>query len=193
MDQGSLPPAACSPSAPSRARRELFARLRALGIAAPTVPYPGHGTVEEGRALRGQMAGCFTKNLLLCDKRGKLFLVVAQEERAIDLKTLHRLIGASGRLGFAPGEQMRALLGVEPGALTPLALLFDRERQVTSVIDRLLLGEKQVKFHPLVNTQSTGVAPEELLRFIRSCGREPLLVFFDDPSAAHQPSSEEPS
>ena len=159
---------------------ELFQHLTALGIKVHTVDYPPHKTVEEGRALRGQMSGCFTKNLLLRDKKGKLFLIVAQEDRSIDLKTLHRLIGANGRLGFAPGELMRELLGVEPGALTPLALLFDRDRQVTPVIDGHLLREEQVNFHPLTNTQSTGIDPRDLLKFIEACGHIALVVSFDD-------------
>lgn len=28
------------------------------------MPYPAHSTAEEGKALRGQMSGRFTKNLL---------------------------------------------------------------------------------------------------------------------------------
>ena len=79
---------------------KLLARFAKLGIAAPTVPYPAHQTVEEGKALRGDMAGTFTKNLLLKDKKGRLFLVVAHEDGNVDLKTLHTRIGASGRLGF---------------------------------------------------------------------------------------------
>jgi Ala-tRNA(Pro) deacylase len=82
-------------------RERLLRRLDELGIAATMVPYPAHRTVEEGKALRGRMAGTFTKNLLLKDKKGRLFLVAAHEDRVIDLKTLHSRIGASGRVGFA--------------------------------------------------------------------------------------------
>jgi Ala-tRNA(Pro) deacylase len=74
----------------------LFQRFHELGIAAETVPYPAHQTVEEGKALRGQMAGTFTKNLLLRDKKKRLFLVVAHEDCALDLKTLHPRVGANG-------------------------------------------------------------------------------------------------
>ena len=48
---------------------KLLSRFAELGIAAPTVPYPAHQTVEEGKALRGDMSGTFTKNLLLKDKK----------------------------------------------------------------------------------------------------------------------------
>jgi len=157
----------------------MLTRLAELGIVAPIVAYPAHETVEEGKLLRGEMAGTFTKNLLLKDKKGRLFLLSIHEDLALDLKTLHTRIGANGRLGFAPPEKMVELLGVLPGALTPLGLLNDTEGQVTAVIDATLLEADQLNFHPLVQTQSVGLHPDELLRFIRSCGREPLIVDFE--------------
>ena len=163
------------------ARRRLFERFAALGIKARTVPYPAHRTVEEGKALRGAMAGQFTKNLLLKDKKGGLFLVVVHEDRALDLKSLHTRIGASGRVGFAGAQQMRQILGIEPGALTPFALINDIERRVIPVLDATLLDAQQVNFHPLINTESTGVRPDELLAFVRDCGHEPLIISFDRP------------
>ncbi|MFO1300766.1 MAG: prolyl-tRNA synthetase associated domain-containing protein [Burkholderiaceae bacterium] len=160
----------------SDARARLRRRFLELGIEAPTVPYPAHRTVEEGKALRGRMSGRFTKNLLLKDRKGRLFLVVAHEDRVVDLKKLHTRIGASGQLSFAPAERMRAALAIEPGALTPLALLEDTAGLVTAVIDAGLMDADQLNFHPLVNTESTGIAPRDLLAFIASCGREPLIV-----------------
>lgn len=109
-----------------RSRERLFERLRELGVNIAVLPYPAHRTVEEGKTLRGEMAGQFTKNLLLRDKKGRLFLLVADEDRAIDLRNLHARIGATGRLGFAQSDQMREILGIEPGALTPLALINDQ-------------------------------------------------------------------
>jgi Ala-tRNA(Pro) deacylase len=158
------------------AQVHLFARLSSLGIAAPTVPYPAHATIDEGKRLRGQMAGTFTKNLLLKDKKGRLFLLAIHEDRELNLKTLHTVLGANGRLGFASGERMMEVLGLTPGALTPLGIINDRDCLVTVVVDAVLRDADQVNFHPLVNTQSTGLSPDELFAFIRSCGREPMVV-----------------
>ena len=156
-------------------RERLFRCLEALGIEAPTVPYPAHRTVEEGKALRGDMDGTFTKNLLLQDKKRRLFLIVAHEDQTVDLKTLHKRIGGSGRLRFASAGQMHDALGIAPGALTPLALLNDGEGLVTVVIDTGLMDADQVNFHPLVNTESTGIKPADLLAFISSCGRDAVI------------------
>jgi Ala-tRNA(Pro) deacylase len=125
------------------ARARLRQRFARLGISAP-VPYPAHATVDEGKRLRGDMAGTFTKNLLLKDKKGRLFLLAIHEDRDLDLKTLHTLLGAQGRLGFASGDRMIEILGVAPGALTPLGVINDRDGLVTVAIDAALLDAKQL-------------------------------------------------
>lgn len=112
----------------------LFAYLDSLGIAHKSISHPPLFTVEEGRVLRGQMPGAHTKNLFLRDKKGTPFLVVALEDAAIPLKSLHRLLGASGRFSFGSAELMRELLGVEPGSVTPFAAINDTHLRVTVVL-----------------------------------------------------------
>jgi Ala-tRNA(Pro) deacylase len=125
------------------------------------------------------MPGTFTKNLLLKDKKGRLFLVVAEETRSIDLRTLHGKIGANGRLGFASPEIVRNILGVEPGALTPLALMHDRNRATTVVLDEKIMNDAQLNFHPLVNTESIGLAPIQLMQFITATRHQYIVANLD--------------
>jgi Ala-tRNA(Pro) deacylase len=161
-------------------RDELFLRLAELGIETSTLPYPAHRTVEEGKALRGEMPGTFTKNLLLKDKKGRLFLVVAQEDSVLDLKTLHARVGGQGRLGFAAPDQVRDLLGVEPGAITPFGLINDTGQAVAPVIEAALLASERLNFHPLEQSGSTSIRPDDLLRFVRACGHMPACVVLAD-------------
>lgn len=160
-------------------RDRLFERFAELAIDVKIVPYPAHKTVEEGKALRGAMAGTFIKNLLLKDKKSRHFLLSIHEDRQIDLKSLHKRLGAKGQLGFASGERVEDYLGVVPGALTPLGLINDSGGAVTAVVDNALLDAEQLNFHPLVNNESVGLRPSDLLSFIRSCGREPMIVDFE--------------
>src|SRR5271157_1774247 len=149
---------------------ELFAYLDSLGIAHQTVGHPPVFTVEEARELRGQVPGGHTKNLFLRDKKGALFLVVAPEDAAIELKSLHRLLGASGRFSFASAELLRETLGVEPGSVTPFAAINDTAGRVTIVLDAALMAHDVLNFHPLVNTGTTTIAREGLLKFLDATG-----------------------
>jgi Ala-tRNA(Pro) deacylase len=159
-------------------QQAVIAFLKTLGIDINLVSYPAHSTVESGRS--GDMPGTFTKNLFLKDKKVCLFLVVAEEAWSIDLRTLNAKIGAPGRLGFAPPNTVPEILGVEPGALTPLALIHDGSRAATVVLDAKIMNDAQLNFHPLVNTQRIGLSPAQLLIFIAATGHQHIVAELDN-------------
>ena len=132
--------------------------------------HPPLFTVEQSQFLRGQIAGGHTKNLFLKDKRGALFLVTTLEEAEVDLKSLHRRLGASGRFSFGSAEQMRATLGVDPGSVTPFGVLNDTDARVTVVLDAAMLAHETLNFHPLVNTMTTSISRDDLVRFLAATG-----------------------
>ena len=154
---------------------DLFARLSELGIETETVRHPAVFTVEESKALRGDLPGGHTKNLFLKDKKGALWLVVALEDRAIDMKDLRRRIG-SAALSFGRPELLKEVLGIDPGSVTPFAVINDTGNRVNVVLDAEMMSLRALNFHPLTNTATTSVTPDGLAAFLRSCGREPAVV-----------------
>jgi Ala-tRNA(Pro) deacylase len=155
---------------------ELFATLDRLGIAHRTVSHVPLFTVEQSRALRGQIPGGHTKNLFIKDKKDALFLVTALEDAAIELKSLHRLLGASGRFSFGSADLLREALGIEPGAVTPFAAMNDGARRVTVVLDATLMTHDTINCHPLVNTMTTSLARDDLVRFLEATGHPPRIL-----------------
>ncbi len=155
---------------------DLFAFLTRLGIPHPTVTHPPLFTVEQSQALRGTIPGGHTKNLFLKDKKGALFLVTAEEDASIPLKSLHQALGASGRFSFGSADLLREVLGVEPGAVTPLAAINDSAGRVTLVLDAGLMEHGIINCHPLVNTMTTSLRREDLLTFLKATGHEPAIL-----------------
>jgi len=160
---------------------ELFATLDRLGIAHPTVSHPPLFTVEQSQSLRGAIAGAHTKNLFLKDKKDALFLVTALEDALIELKSLHRLLGASGRLSFGSAELLRETLGVEPGVVTPFGAINDTAGRVTIVLDQALMAHATINAHPLVNSMTTSIAREDLIKFLDATGHKPRIVLVSEP------------
>jgi len=154
--------------------QQLFARLEGLGIAHRTVEHPAVFTVEQAKALRGDLPGHHIKNLFLRNKKEEMWLVVALEDRAIDLKRLGEVLGA-GRLSFGSAERLRRHLGVEPGSVTPLALINDKGRAVRLVLDRGLVDSAPINAHPLVNTMTTSLASQDLVKFLEATGHPPRI------------------
>lgn len=157
-------------------RADLSGMLASLGIETVTVDHPPLFTVEESRALRGRIEGGHTKNLLLKDKKGSVFLIVAEEDRTLDLKTIHKAIGAQGRVSFVGADQMVAMIGVSPGSVTAFALANDAEHAVRLVLDEGLLAHDMVNCHPLTNEATTTIRRDDLLRFFAATGHEPLIL-----------------
>src|SRR3954447_12481981 len=145
---------------------DLFAYLDRLGIQHSTVSHPPLFTVEQSQALRGRIPGGHTKNLFLKDKKDALFLVVAHEDARIDLKGLHRLLGASGRFSFGSANLLQEVWGVLPGAVTPFGAINDEAGRVTVVLDSDLMGHALVNAHPLVNTSTTTLTAADLIKFL---------------------------
>ncbi len=154
---------------------DLFARLSALGIETRTHVHRPVFTVEESRDLRGALPGAHCKTLFLKDRKGVLFLCVVEETRRLDMRRLSDLLG-SGRLSFASAERLGDRLGIEPGAVTPFALINDRAAEIRPVLDAEVMAAPLANFHPLVNDRTTAIRPDDLLRFIAACGHAPTVL-----------------
>ncbi len=154
-----------------------------LGIAPQTVEHEAAFTVDSARELRGTIAGLHIKNLFLKDKKGTMFLVVAPEEKPVDLKRLHGVIGAKGRLSFGSADAMARYLGVTPGSVTPLALINDVEGAVSCVVDTALTEAQIVNAHPLRNTATTSLSVDGFFAVLDHIGHTPQIVALPEPDA----------
>jgi Ala-tRNA(Pro) deacylase len=155
---------------------QLCDHLRTRGLQVDRIDHRAVFTVEESQSLREAMPGLHSKNLFLKDKKGRLFLVSARSNARIDLKRLHEVLGASGRLSFGSAELLMEKLGVTPGSVTAFAVINDRAGEVTMVLDANLMTGEEMNFHPLINTATLRIGREDMLAFLRDAGHEPLIV-----------------
>jgi len=163
-----------APAAPPTSPEQLLARLAALGIKSHTISHPPVFTVEESKALRGKLPGGHVKNLFLRNKKGAMWLIVAEEDRRIDLKALGERIGA-GKVSFGSAERLMQYLGC-CRARHPLRPDQRQGVEVQVVIDKALLAHDPVNVHPLTNDRTTAIAPKDLLAFIEACGHKPQVL-----------------
>ena len=162
----------------TNAQEALFAQLDALGISHKTYTHRAVFTVEDSAGLKAGLPGGHTKNLFLKDKKGALFLVNAIADTQIPVNRLHTILGCQ-RLSFGKPDLLEASLGVTPGSVTFFAILNDAEGRVRLVLDKKLFDYELVNFHPLLNTATTAIKPDDLPVFARACGCEPFIVDFD--------------
>jgi len=159
--------------------QDLLDHLDRAGIAHTTLEHAPVFRVGEGAEIKAQLAGGHTKNLFLKDAKGRLWLITALGETKIDLKGLPARIG-SAKLSFGSAEILGEVLGVEPGSVTPFALINDADRRVTLILDAALVASDPVNFHPLTNTATTQVSQRGFQAFLETLGVTPLVVEFQE-------------
>ncbi|HET6467866.1 MAG TPA: prolyl-tRNA synthetase associated domain-containing protein [Geminicoccaceae bacterium] len=162
---------------------DILAYLDALGIRTGTYTHPPVFTVEESLVHTAHLPGVHVKNLFLKDRKDRLWLVTCRHELRVDLVRLSKDLGAA-RFSFGRPELLEEVLGVEPGSVTPLALVNDRGRRVQAVLDQGILAAEELNCHPLRNTASTVLRSADLVRFLEATGHPPLVVPIPEIAAA---------
>ncbi len=157
---------------------QLLRRLDELGIEHRTLTHPPVLTVEAAREHTGHLPGGHCKSLFLKDKKGGLWLLVCLDHRRIDMGRLAKVVGCP-RLSFGQPDLLQAVLGVMPGAVTPFALINDRERRVQPLLDQAMLDHAELNYHPLTNAATTTIKASDLLKFVDACGHRPQILDLD--------------
>ncbi|CTQ46136.1 prolyl-tRNA synthetase associated domain-containing protein [Roseibium aggregatum] len=166
-------------------RDDLLAYFEELGIPVTTVDHEPVFTVAESGDLHDRIPGGHTKNLFVKDKKGRLFLIVALHDAEIDLKKVHQIIGAQGRVSFGNADLLMEVLGVEPGSVTPFSLINDREAQrVTPVFDAAMMQHEVLNYHPLKNNATTAISAADLLKFASACGHTAQVLAVSEEAKA---------
>jgi Ala-tRNA(Pro) deacylase len=160
---------------PSPAEQLLLDTLHRLDVQFQSLEHAAVFTVAESADIHHALPGFHTKNLFLKDEGGVFWLVTAPADTAVDIKALRHKIG-SKRLSFGKPEAMMELLGLEPGSVTPLAVINDTGGKVTLVLDAALTGDMLVNVHPLRNTATIGMGGTDLVRVATALGHPPIIV-----------------
>jgi Ala-tRNA(Pro) deacylase len=159
---------------------DLFAFLDSLKIAYTTRTHAPVFTVSESQSLRDEIPGGHTKNLFVKDKKDQYFVLTVEEHAIVDLKTVHKVIGASSRVSFGKPEAMMDFLGVAPGSVTVFGAINDTGHNVTFVLDEDLMAFDVINGHPLTNDATTSIGRDDLVRFLQATGHRPLVLKVTD-------------
>jgi Ala-tRNA(Pro) deacylase len=133
-------------------------------------------TSEQAQRLITRLPGAPAKNLFLRDSKGRRhFLLVFDHAKALDLRALAGQVGAS-RLSLASPERLKDRLGIEPGAVSLMALVNDAAHQVEVLIDEDIWQADALQCHPLVNTATLVISLEDVKKFLEATGHAVRLV-----------------
>lgn len=153
----------------------LLARLKELGIRHSFFEHKPVFTVAEAETIEHDIPGTHCRNLFLRDRKKNNFLLCLQNATSVDIKKLAPVLG-SDKLSFGSPERLWEYLGVRPGSVCPFCIINDSHHQVKIFLDKSMMEDEILNFHPMVNTMTIGIAPADLVRFIESTGHAPYIV-----------------
>ena len=138
--------------------------------------HPPVYTVEDVKQVTPDIPGSKTKNLFLRDKKGARHLLVSvPAAKRVDLKMLTKVIGAT-RLSFGSPDRLKKYLGIDPGAVSILAIINDPDKAVEVFVDKALWGAEAYQYHPLVNTSTLAIKHDHLKRFLEKIGHDVHII-----------------
>lgn len=162
---------------------EIYRDFEQRGVTVEKLEHPAVFTVEESAAIHEALPGAHTKNLFLKDRNGHFWLIVLPSGRRADLKAFAQVLGA-GKFSFGKPDDMERMLGVTPGAVTPLAVVNAAPESVSLVFDEDFKNEEQIAVHPLRNTATIAVPFYDLISWLGEKGHASRIVDLPDPVVA---------
>ena len=157
--------------------KEILALLDELSIPYRLASHAAASSMEDLTSVERELGAVFCKNLFLCNRQKTVFyLLLIREDKRFRTAEVSKLIGSS-RLSFGEEAPLYEMLGVHPGAITPLGLVFDSEKQIRLLIDKDLLALDEICVHPCVNTCSAAIKTADLIeKYIPFTGHAPQYL-----------------
>ncbi len=167
------------PEKNNRLKKEMdsYELLERLGISYYRLDHDEAKSVEDCLEVEELLDIEIYKNLFLCNSsKNEYFLLTMLGNKKFDTKIVSKQVGSS-RLSFAGPEDLEEYLNLQPGSVSVLGLMFDKERKVKLLIDKDLLADEYFGCHPCVNTSSLKITTKDLLeKFLPYTGHTPMFV-----------------
>ena len=150
---------------PVAAAQAVYQALDTMGIAYEVVHHPPANSTEEADAYIEGHVGVRSKTLLLCNrKKTAYYLLVMDDAKRLDMKQLGGLLGEKG-MQFASAEQLWQKMALTPGVVSLFGLLNNSQRDIQICLDKEMLSQSRISFHPNDNSQTLFMAMADVFRF----------------------------
>lgn len=152
----------------------LYEVLKELNIEFKEIEHEPVFTIKQAQSIKTKIEGVGCKNLFLTDKKGRYILVILNENKKANIKQIEKMVGVS-HLSFADTAELKKILKLEQGSVTPFGILNDTDSKVILIIDSDL-KDKKLLFHPNVNTKTISITYDNLIKFIEFEEHDYMLI-----------------
>lgn len=157
-------------------KQEVYEFLQAKGVTYEVTEHKAVYNMDELAEVELPYPEADAKNLFVRDdKKSSYYLITVRGGKRVDLQEFRKAYGTR-RLSFASAEDLKRLLGLFPGSVTPLGLLNNTEKNVKLFLDSDFGEDDLIGVHPNENTATVWLKAGDLVRLIREHGNEVELI-----------------
>lgn len=155
----------------------VYDLLDSLGIEYLRTDHAHADTMEACNEIDKVLDVLICKNLFLCNRqKTKFYLLMMPGDKPFKTKELSSQIN-SARLSFASAEAMEEYLDIQPGSVSVMGLMNDKENAVNLLVDEDVLKGEYVGCHPCVNTSSLKIKTTDVFdKFLKAVGHTATVV-----------------
>ena len=145
--------------------------LDQLGINYVRTDHEAADNMEACNEIDAILEVVICKNLFLCNRqKTKFYLLMMPGDKKFKTKELSKQIN-SARLSFADAQAMLQYLDIEPGAVSIMGLMNDKDHAVQLLIDEDVLKDPYLGCHPCVCTSSLKMKTADVIeKFLPATG-----------------------
>ena len=156
-------------------KTETYQYLTDRGISYEVTEHGAVYNMEELAAVDLPYPDCDAKNhFVRDDKKRNYYLITVKGEKRVILKEFRKAHGLRN-LSFASADDLMTIMGLIPGAVTPLGLLNDEEKKVVFYLDQEL-EDSLIGVHPNDNTATVWMQSKDLIMLLKEHGTEVNVV-----------------
>lgn len=139
--------------------------LKQMDINYKIVNHPPAYTTELADEYVKGHEGVLSKTLFMAGKKEKnYYLIIMDEHKMLDIKNLSNIVGE--RLHFAKEESLKEKMELKPGIVSLFGLINNISHDINVYIDKALLEEKIITFHPNDNTATVFITIDDMFKFL---------------------------
>ncbi|MBU0757271.1 MAG: prolyl-tRNA synthetase associated domain-containing protein [Nanoarchaeota archaeon] len=139
-------------------------------------------TVEQAKIYCRHIPGMHCKNLFLQDKtKNGYYLILMPAEKKLVINKLAKMIDLK-KMSFAPPDELKRIMDLDPGSVSPFGLIHDKGKETTLLIDKEIWDADIVTFHPNVNSETLEIKRDDFRKYVESlgCRYEVLDINFEN-------------
>ena len=149
---------------------EVINKLKEMNMEYEIVEHEPALTTEQANEFIEGIEGVRTKTMFLTNKKKKNFyLVIMDDSKRMDMDILKDIFGEK-QVKMASENSLFEKMMLPAGVVSPFGLLNNKDKDIKVYIDREIIDEDRMSFHPNTNEKTIFIKTTDLLTFLDDIG-----------------------